>query len=60
MALEQRIQSLRKRHADIEIRLHDEESRPRPDAMQLHRWKCEKLFLKDEMSRLSGSDQQAA
>jgi hypothetical protein len=60
MALEQRIESLKKRHAEINLKVHDEQSRPCPDTLQLHRWKCEKLFLKDEMIRLIGGHRQAA
>ena len=61
MALEHRIEALRKRHADIDMKLQTEESRPYPDTLQLHRWKCEKLQLKDEMNRLmQGGERRAA
>ncbi len=58
MALEQRIESLRRRHAFIEALLHGEQTRPAPDDVRLHQLKREKLHLKDEMSRLvSGHEQ---
>lgn len=60
MALEQRIESLRKRHAEIDRQLSAEEARPFPDEVQLHFLKCQKLFLKDEMSRLQTGFKEAA
>ncbi len=53
MALEQRIQSLRKRHAELDHKIHSEEARPLPDAVLLHQLKSEKLNMKDEMVRLT-------
>ncbi len=52
MALEQRIQSLRKRKAELDLQIHDETVRPSPDTIRLHRLKSEKLCMKDELSRL--------
>lgn len=52
MALEQRIQSLRKRHAELETRILAELARPISDTVQLHQLKKEKLNLKDEEARL--------
>jgi hypothetical protein len=60
MALEQRIESLRKRHTEIEARIHGEESRPAPDVALVHRMKREKLILKDEIERLCHGQKQAA
>jgi len=60
MALEQRIQSLKKRHFEIDMKLLAEEARPAPDETLLHQLKREKLHLKDEMSRLINGDQRQA
>jgi len=61
MALEQRIESLKKRHTEIDLKLLAEEARPAPDGSLLHQLKWQKLCLKDEMSRLmTGSGEQQA
>ena len=53
MALEQRIQSLRKRHAELDLQILAETARPAPDTVRLHQLKSEKLNTKDEMFRLA-------
>lgn len=60
MALEQRIESLRKRHALIDHIVQQEQTRPAPDVSVLHELKREKLYLKDEMNRLLNGERQAA
>lgn len=60
MALEQRIESLRKRHTEIDLELHAEEIRPSPDETLIHRLKCLKLHIKDELSRLRGGHERQA
>lgn len=61
MALQQRIDTLKKRHTEIDLLVRSEESRPFPDALRLHQLKHQKLNLKDEMARLmDGLHQQAA
>ena len=60
MALEQRIESLRKRHAHIETLLQQEENRPAPDIARVQELKKEKLALKDEIARLEVEKQEAA
>ena len=57
MSLQSRIDSLMSRHAVLEMRISDEDNRPRPDADALARMKLEKLRLKDEMERLKTSTQ---
>ncbi len=52
MTLQTRLDSLRLRHAELETRLADEDSRPRPDTDVVLRLKLEKLRLKEEMERL--------
>lgn len=59
MAREQRIESLKKRHADIDTLIQAETSHPAPDISRLHGWKRQKLFIKDQLASLLG-DQQAA
>jgi hypothetical protein len=49
-----RLRALEERHAALEARIFDEDSRPRPDAEELSRLKREKLRLKEEMERLKG------
>ena len=55
MNLEARIESLKERHASLEMRIADEDSRPRPDSDALMRLKLEKLRVKEEMERLRSS-----
>jgi hypothetical protein len=52
MSLQSHLAALRERHAVLEIRIADEDQRPRPDSDALSRLKLEKLRLKDEMERL--------
>jgi hypothetical protein len=54
MSLQSRIESLKDRHANLEMRIAEEDQRPRPDADSLMRMKVEKLKLKEEMERLRG------
>lgn len=60
MALAQRIESLRKRHAHIDHIVHEEEIRPAPDIVRLHELKRKKLNLKDELARLMNGHAEAA
>ncbi len=52
MSLHARIESLEERHAALERRILDEDSRPRPNDVELARLKREKLRIKEEMERL--------
>jgi hypothetical protein len=47
-----RLHALETRHANLEERIAQEGSRPRPDDGALTRLKREKLQLKEEMERL--------
>jgi len=60
MALAQRIESLKARHAEIEAQLHTEESRPSQDEAKIQQLKKEKLTLKDEITRLEEEREAAA
>jgi hypothetical protein len=55
MSLQSHIDSLKTRHADLEARVRDEDSRPKPDAGVLVKLKLDKLRLKEELQRLSTS-----
>jgi hypothetical protein len=52
MSLNTRLDALKERHASLEMRIFDEDQRPRPDSEALTRLKIEKLRLKEEMERL--------
>jgi hypothetical protein len=52
MSLQARIESLSNRHASLEMKIFDEDHRPRPDDTALTRLKVEKLRVKEEMERL--------
>lgn len=52
MNLQSRIESLKTRHAALELQIADEDGRPQPDSAALTRLKREKLRLKEEMERL--------
>jgi hypothetical protein len=52
MSVQARLDALRERHAALEMRITDEDQRPRPDSETLTRLKIEKLRVKEEMERL--------
>jgi len=53
MSLAQRIETLRKRHAELEQQLHAEEHRPMPNLIKVKKFKRDKLILKDQMTALA-------
>jgi hypothetical protein len=55
MSLQARIESLSHRHAGLEMKILDEDHRPKPDTGTLARLKLEKLRVKEEMERLRSS-----
>ena len=59
MSLQSHIEVLKERHATLDMRITEEDHRPRPDDNQLYLMKTEKLRLKEQMERLqaqSGDD----
>lgn len=52
MALDNHIESLKKKHARLDQMLREEETRPGADVSVLHRLKTQKLLLKDQIERL--------
>jgi len=53
MALEQHLQTLRKRKTEIDLKILAEHARPMPDDMRLSQLKKQKLSLSDDINRLS-------
>lgn len=53
MSKSDRIESLRRKHREIEEALHREETRPHPDDAMCHKLKREKLAIKDEMEKMN-------
>ena len=52
MSLQSRLESLKARHSDLELRIAEEDHRPKPDPEVMSRLKRDKLHLKEEMERL--------
>jgi hypothetical protein len=52
MTLQAHLDTLKERHAALELRIADEDQRPRPDTETLTRLKIEKLHVKEEIERL--------
>ena len=57
MNLQARLDALKERHAALEMRILDEDQRPRPDSDALTRLKVEKLRVKEEMERLRSDNE---
>ena len=53
MSLQDRIEALKAKHHALEAALEAENSRPRPDDVQISRLKKQKLQIKDEIATLS-------
>jgi uncharacterized protein len=53
MALEQHLETLKKRHMEIDLKILAEHSRPSPDSKLLGQLKKQKLILKDDINRLA-------
>ncbi len=52
MSIEGRINMLRGKHEDLEAKLDNENSRPKPDEDALRSLKHKKLEIKDEIERI--------
>lgn len=52
MSVEERIQSLKLRHTQLESELEQETHRPHPDDLHIAEIKRQKLRLKDEIANL--------
>lgn len=53
MSLQDRIESLKARHAALESAIEAEARRPSPDAAQIVTLKRQKLRIKDELANMS-------
>lgn len=53
MTMEDRVETLRARHARLEHEIDDENHRPLPDQVHLTDLKRQKLRIKEEITRLS-------
>jgi len=60
MALENRIDSLKKQHSRLDQMLRAEEAHPGTDDIVIHRLKAQKLALKDQIEQLLHTTQVAA
>ena len=49
MIAEERIESLRERHATLDSEISEETQRPHPDEIRIHELKREKLRIKDQI-----------
>lgn len=54
MSSDERLDSLKTRHATLDHEIDEEEKRPHPDDIHLHELKKQKLLLKDEIAALGG------
>lgn len=52
MSLQDRMEALKVRHADLEIAIEEEFRRPLPDSFLINDLKRKKLKIKDEIERL--------
>ncbi len=53
MSIEDRLSALRHKHADLESKIENENSRPHPDDSAIAELKRQKLRVKDEIHRLN-------
>ncbi len=53
MTMEDRVETLRARHARLEHEIDDEIHRPLPDTIHITELKRQKLRIKEEIARLS-------
>ena len=51
--LQSRLESLRDRHSALEVRIADEDNRPKPNGDALLKLNVEKLRLKEEITRIA-------
>lgn len=56
MALENHLDSLKRKHAAMEAELHEESNRPMPDESKIAELKRAKLELKDKIAEAEGAN----
>jgi len=52
MSVQERVDSLKAKHAHLESQINEETMRPMPDDMLINRLKKEKLRIKEEIERI--------
>ena len=50
--LQHHIDALRKRHAELDVKIAEEELHPQPDGTKISAYKKEKLRIKDELEAI--------
>jgi hypothetical protein len=53
MAMDDRIESLKSKHAELEQQISQENSKPHPDDVLISTLKKQKLRIKDELTKLA-------
>lgn len=53
MSVQERLESLKVKHAELESAVHSEQTRANPDESTIHHLKRKKLRIKDEIARLA-------
>lgn len=53
MSLDERIETLKAKHRALEEAIEQENCHPRPDDLEIHRLKKQKLQIKDEIASLT-------
>ncbi|MFO0995521.1 MAG: YdcH family protein [Alphaproteobacteria bacterium] len=53
--MDPRIETLKAKHAELDKQISDLENQPKPDDITIHELKKQKLRVKDEIARLSGT-----
>lgn len=60
MSLDERIETLRSKHRALETAIEEENNRPHPDDIEIHRLKKQKLSIKDEIAQIEAKINEAA
>ncbi|TVR98367.1 MAG: DUF465 domain-containing protein [Rhodospirillales bacterium] len=60
MSLDDRIETLKAKHRALEAAIEQEDNRPWPDELEIHRLKKQKLLIKDEIASLAAQAASAA
>jgi hypothetical protein len=53
MAVSDRVETLKAKHADLDLKINEEEGRPSPDEFRISELKREKLRIKDQIADLT-------
>lgn len=53
MSVENRIEALKDKHSNLDLSIHEENTRPHPDENAIHGFKKQKLKIKDEIEHLT-------